>query len=194
MLTTTGGRDTLVGGAGADHLEDTTTVTDNATDPKMASASYEGSSAGVEIDLRFGTSTGQSGGHAAGDTLEGIRNVIGSDSADDIIGTNDANLLYGLGGNDTLDGLDGVDMLDGGEGNDYLLGADGADQDDGATELVDGGLYGKAGNDTLDGGAGNDELHGGDGNDSLVGGSGNDTLGQKYSTRGSQRMGAGSRQ
>ncbi|MEZ5994355.1 MAG: hypothetical protein R3C25_01230 [Hyphomonadaceae bacterium] len=64
-------------------------------------ASYAGSTS-VTVKLWNGTG---SGGHAQGDTLTGIENLIGS-----------AN-------NDTLIGADGVaNTLDGGAGNDYLAG------------------------------------------------------------------------
>ena len=100
--------DTLVGGAGADYL-DGGTETDTAD--------YSASGAAVNVDLsRTGA---QFGGHAEGDTLVGIENVVGSAFADSIVGNAGANYL---------DGGDGNDLLNGGAGNDTLTGGGGADR------------------------------------------------------------------
>ena len=50
--------------------------------------SYEDSNAGVVVDLLEGTGTG---GFAAGDTFENIKNLIGSDYADTLAGNEEAN-------------------------------------------------------------------------------------------------------
>jgi serralysin len=100
------GKDTLVGGGGADALEGGTGID---------AASYAGSSAGVTVNLATGTA---SGGHAAGDTLTGIENLIGSAHADKLTGNAGNNALSGGAGNDTLAGCLGNDTLAGGVGAD----------------------------------------------------------------------------
>lgn len=93
---------------------------------------YAGATAGV-----IATMGGVGGGAAAGDTINGIENLIGSNFADRLTGdAGAANILQGGGGDDVLDGLDGYDVL---------LGGDGADT-----------LYGGASSDDLTGGAGAD--------------------------------------
>ncbi len=87
-------------------------------------ASYEGSSAGIYVDLDLGTATG---GDAEGDTLTKIENLTGSDFADTLIGDAQANVLDGSGGNDTLYGGAGNDTLIGGTGSDVAYGEDGDD-------------------------------------------------------------------
>jgi len=91
------GDDTLNGGDGADTL-DGGEGADTAT--------YADSDAGVTIDLAAGTGAG---GHAEGDVLSGIENVIGSEYDDSITGDDRNNLLTGGKGDDTLDGGAGTD-------------------------------------------------------------------------------------
>ena len=130
------GADFIDGGAGSD------------------TASYDSSDFGVYIDLSLGIARNATNtliSDAAGDTLIGIENIIGSkdgqdtligDSANNYINGNRENdLLIGAGGADTLDGDRGDDTLDGGAGNDYLV-------DDRGKDLFIGG----AGADTMDGG------------------------------------------
>ena len=118
-------------------------------------ASYEGSNAGVVVNL--GNGTGRFG-HAAGDTLTAIENLIGSSFGDTFLGSAIANFLQGENGNDVLRGYAGNDRIEGGEGNDQLFGDFNADT-----------LLGGAGNDTLNGGAGGDYVDGGIGNDTIIG-------------------------
>ena len=92
----------------------------------------------------------------AGDSVSGVENVIGSDSADTITGDAMDNALWGRLGADEIDGAGGNDSLHGEAGQDTLTGG--------------------SGNDELDGGAASDELHGGSGNDTLSGGDGSDTM------------------
>ena len=133
------GDDTLVGGADGDTLEG-----GEGDD----TASYEGSDAGVTITLGVngGISEAGTGGHAAGDTLTDIENLIGSGEGDTLTGNNLANILRGGAGADTLEGGEGADILIGGEGDDtYLFGSgDGTDTitDDGGTIVF---LQGDAG-------------------------------------------------
>ena len=156
------GADTLDGGSGSDTVD------------------YSESSDEVSIDLITGNA---SGGHASGDTLTSIENVVGSPYSDTIIGNASDNILkggvfwdtlHGNGGNDTLYGGDNGDVIYGGGGGDTVYGGGGADSvfgGDGADTA-----YGDFGNDKLHGQFGNDFLHGGDSNDTLYGGHGNDTL------------------
>lgn len=166
------GADTLAGGAGADQL-----------DGGMGSdvADYSASTAGVTIDLNHvGEATG-AGGHAEGDKLWGIDDLIGSEH-DDILGGYDAtydgrsisNVIDGRGGHDQIFGEGGDDILIGGTGEDQLYGGDGDDSLYGGADRDN--LYGDAGDDHVEGGAGDDTLEGGDGADTLWGGTGNDQL------------------
>ena len=127
------GNDLLNGGAGADAIDGGAGID---------TASYDGSSSAVSVDLRNGNAFG---GDAAGDTITGIENVTGSDFFDTLIGNGEANVLRGENGFDSLRGFGGDDQLFGGNGNDTLIG--------------------DTGNDSLDGGAGADVIDGGDGID-----------------------------
>lgn len=128
------GNDILEGGGGADYLD--------GGDGLHDTASYEGSGAGVVVNLAKGLGAG---GDAEGDILVNIEGVKGSNYSDTLIGDDGNNFLYGLAGND---------QLFGGNGRDYLYG--GADNDT---------LNGGAGDDWLDGGAGADVLDGSTGAD-----------------------------
>ena len=179
-LTGGDGDDTLRGGAGADVI-----AGGNGSDY----ANYQGSSAGVVVNLLAGTA---SGGDAAGDTLTSIENLYGSSHDDQLTGNNARNIiggelgndtLVGNGGDDALSGEAGDDNLSGGDGNDRLVGGAGIDTIHGGNndDSVDAGsendqVFGEAGNDVLYGGTGNDQLDGGDGNDQLQGAAGADTL------------------
>ena len=120
-LTGGGDDDTLTGGGDADNLDG-----GGGND----TASYAGSDAGVTVDLAqqhetdIAQSTAQTGGHAEGDRLIGIENLIGSDHDDVLTGDEGANNLAGGGGNDTLNGGAGADTLTGGAGADiFVLGS-----------------------------------------------------------------------
>jgi Ca2+-binding RTX toxin-like protein len=179
VLTGGAGNDTLTGGAGGDTLSGGT-----GTD----TADYTGSASAVNIDLQNATA---SGGDAASDTLTGIENVTGSNTAADIIyGDANANSINGLGGNDFLEGGAGADSIDGGAGWDtvrYTRSTSGVTVNL-ATNVNTGGdaandllynieaLVGSNYNDTLTGGSGNDTLQGGAGDDALTGGAGDDIM------------------
>ncbi|MDE0154963.1 MAG: FG-GAP-like repeat-containing protein [Gammaproteobacteria bacterium] len=109
----------LAGGAGADRL-------DGGAGEDWAS--YQWSDEGVNIDLAEGTAAG---GHAQGDVIVNMENVMGSDHGDVLWGDSNANRLAGEGGDDRLWGAGGDDVLAGGDGDDRLLGSPGADQLDG---------------------------------------------------------------
>ena len=137
------GDDTLEGGAGGDWLQGGAgaDMIDGGEGDDLAR--YEGSDAGVAINLARGT--GQ-GGHAEGDALREIENVTGSDHNDRLIGDAGNNRLEGRAGDDILEGRAGDDDLDGGAGSDNVQGG--------------------AGDDNLQGGSGGDVLDGGEGYDS----------------------------
>jgi Ca2+-binding RTX toxin-like protein len=127
------GNETVVGGAGADALDGGAGID---------TASYAGSSAGVRVDLYYGSGIG---GDSEGDTLTAIENLTGSDHWDVLVGNGAGNILTGGRGNDLLWARGGDDTLYGDNGHDRL--------------------YGHGGNDTLTGGRGPDSLNGGAGND-----------------------------
>ncbi|MFJ4197586.1 calcium-binding protein, partial [Pseudomonas sp. NPDC089534] len=70
-----GGNDVIRGSAGADKIDGGSGVD---------TVDYSGSSAGVAVEVRFGTGPAGKGGDAEGDTLTGIENVIGS-AFDDVL-------------------------------------------------------------------------------------------------------------
>ncbi len=118
----------LEGGAGADTIDGTTGVYDVA--------SYYHSASGVTLDLT--DAAVEVGGDAAGDSLVGIEQLDGSNTANDtIIGGTEAMILKGWGGDDIvtanrasgaqLEGGTGSDTLTGGAGDDVLIGGLGND-------------------------------------------------------------------
>lgn len=119
-----GGDDVIEGGAGGDQI---------FGGDGVDTASYQSSSAAVEINLN---ATLQHGGDAEGDTLNSIENVIGSSHGDRITGNGLAN---------RLEGGRGLDTLNGEAGNDWLFGGF-----DGQADIINGGL----GIDTVDYSAG----------------------------------------
>ena len=115
------GDDVLEGGAGADWMfgglgEDT--------------ASYAGSTAGVDVSLVTGRGRG---GDAEGDRLYDIEHLVGSAHDDTLTGDSHANRLWGGAGADTLSGGVGADVLSGGAGDDLFRFASG----DGADTIAD---------------------------------------------------------
>jgi trimeric autotransporter adhesin len=158
-----GGNDRLKGGAGG-QVMDGGTGTDTAD--------YSDSDAGIVIRdtgwrqniAHYGdnyyrlTYVAANGGHAAGDTLSLVENIIGSSFADIIGGQSSvAGVLRGGDGQDQLRSAGAHDTLFGDGGQDYL------------------GLHQSGG--YADGGDGNDLLVATGGNSTLIGGSGDDTLG-----------------
>jgi Ca2+-binding RTX toxin-like protein len=109
------GDDVLVGGAGADSIQGGA-----GTDR----VSYSDQTANLVIYL---TGSANSGGGAAGDTLNSIENLTGGQGNDVLYGNDGANLVDGFLGNDTVYGYAGNDILRGGDGNDVLVGGAGAD-------------------------------------------------------------------
>ncbi|MCZ8272044.1 MAG: Ig-like domain-containing protein, partial [Beijerinckiaceae bacterium] len=150
--------------------------------------SYAGATEAIGAAIVPSLQPGHWGG-AAGDSLVGIENILGSNFDDGITGDSGTNILNGGLGADSLFAEGGDDSLIGGEGNDLLGGSGGsdwaiyADAASGATvDLITGRASGAHGADTLDdienvlGGIGDDSLLGDGGDNTLVGGSGNDTL------------------
>ena len=147
------GADTLTGDAGDNMLEGGAGADTLAGGAGTDTVSYASSSAGVTITIN--SATAGSGGDAAGDTMSGVENLIGSALAD------------------TLTGDAGDNTLEGGAGDDALAGGGGADL-----------LIGGAGADTLTGGSGDDLMIGGAGADSFAGGAGIDTVNYAASSAG----------
>jgi Ca2+-binding RTX toxin-like protein len=108
VLAGLGGADTLIGGD--DYMADT--------------ADYSASPVAVQVNLQTNVNHY---GHAEGDLLFGIEDVVGTGGDDRITGNASDNWLYGLNGRDTLAGGDGMDTLMGGIGNDTLHGGLGWD-------------------------------------------------------------------
>ena len=180
------GGDTLQGGAGTD------------------TASYAYSEGAVDVTVN-GAAAVNTGGDAAGDTLNAIENLTGSDFGDVLIGNRDANVLDGGPGNDVLKPGGGTDRLIGGPGTDRVdytgsasvtvdLGGVGMRGDaEGDTYTGVEAVTGTAGNDfltgdaaanTLTGGGGADTLEGLGGADVLQGGSGADMVSYEKSPSG----------
>ena len=172
------GADTIKGGTGSD------------------TASYESSDAGVFVNLISGRARD---GHAAGDKLESIENLIGSDYDDILIGNNAANKIEGGNGNDLIKGLGGADDINGGAGSDTVtynhsggavsvsLKANSASGNHAQGDILrnienltgskgDDTLIGDDGANVLKGARGNDYLRGEAGQNILDGGVGNDRL------------------
>ncbi|MGV6800676.1 MAG: pre-peptidase C-terminal domain-containing protein [bacterium] len=112
------GNDTLLGGAGKDLLtgDQGNDVLDGGED--RDNAYYSRSDAGVTIDLAAGLGFG---GHAEGDILIDIENIIGSAHNDEIWGGDGFNNLYGHLSDDILGGGVGYDFLNGGAGADTFV-------------------------------------------------------------------------
>ncbi len=115
------GRDVLRGGAGGDVLDGGDGVD---------WVQYNGSSAGVSVDLTPAAGTGlqtASGGDAQGDSLLNVENVRGSNHDDTLTGSDVANRLFADGGDDQIDAGGGNDVVNGGAGADSMDGGDGFD-------------------------------------------------------------------
>lgn len=177
------GNDILIGGAGAD------TLTGGGG---VDTASYVDDVIGIFVNMNLAGA--QSGGHAQGDILIGITNVIGGSSDDWIIGNTLANRLEGGAGDDNIDGGPGNDILVGGANTsvgdtvDYTSAGSGvtvnlslttAQDTKGAgidTLLAFENIYGSVFDDRLAGDGSVNVIDGAAGNDILTGDAGNDTL------------------
>jgi Ca2+-binding RTX toxin-like protein len=186
-ITGNSGNNILTGGVGADTIDGGGGIN---------TASYTASDAGVTVSLVAGATN--TGGHALGDVLSNIHNLLGSAHTDTLIGDASDNRLEGGVGNDALSGGAGTDTLIGGAGADSFNGGDGVDTVSytGSTAVTvslasgasTGGdalgdtfsnvenLIGSSNNDTLTGDSSFNRLDGADGDDRLDGGGGADTL------------------
>ena len=90
----------IIGGAGADKMDGAAGID---------TVSYAGSNAAVNVNLAV--TTAQVGGHAAGDTIFNIENIIGSSYNDTLKGSSIANIINGGSGNDTMTGGTGADVF-----------------------------------------------------------------------------------
>ena len=181
-----GGDDLLIGGADGDALDGGDGVD---------TVSYAASDAAVSINLAInfvanGEDNRATGGHATGDSLDNIENIIGSDHNDSITGNAADNVIEGGADGDNIDGAGGSDTAS-------YIHSDAAVTIDLSTNTVSGGhatgdtltdienitgsshddiLTGDAGDNVIDGGAGADRITTGSGNDILMAGDGNDQL------------------
>ena len=154
------GNDTLFGGSGSDSLDGGAGI--DLVD-------YSASGAGVTVNLAGGAG---SGGDAAGDSLTGVENAIGSAFADVLNGSTANNYLWGGAGNDQIFGGGGDDTLAGGAGADTLNGGQGMDFID--YSASDAAVNINLSNFTASGGdAQGDQLQGTDG---VIGSAFNDTI------------------
>ena len=128
-----GGNDVLFGRGGADRLfgEDGNDILFGGAGGDVLNGgrgfdyvSYRDSTFGITIDV---ISPATNGGYAAGDVLQLIENLVGSDFADTILGGNVQNELLGRDGADVIDGRGGADLIDGGGGADVMSGGQGYD-------------------------------------------------------------------
>jgi Ca2+-binding RTX toxin-like protein len=139
-----GGPDTLDGGYGDDFLRSGSGADRLIGGEGRDTADYWLSPVGVEIWLETGVGYY---GDAAGDTFDGVEDLIGSPFDDDLWGDEADNHFSGESGQDILKGFDGADRLDAGHGPDTLVGGTGHDQ-----------LLGGKDIDTMEGGADGDEF------------------------------------
>jgi Ca2+-binding RTX toxin-like protein len=168
-----GGNDVITGGLGADLIDG---------GAGSDTASYALSNLGVTIDLSLVGIAQSSLGHAEGDVLSGIENLLGSARADWLIGDDFDNVIEGGAGNDILDGGAGVDTVSYARGsagvvvNLSLTGAQNTFR--GGVDTLSGfeNVTGSRGSDTLTGDNGDNVLAGGLGYDTLTGGLGADTF------------------
>jgi hypothetical protein len=178
VLTGNSSDNILTGRAGADAL-------DGAGGDDLVD--YSGSSAGVTINLAAGTA---SGGHAQGDVLTSIENLVGSAFADVLLGSGADNVFEGGAGGDVIDGEGGIDTVSYANSSgavtvrlyDGLVGGGDAAGDiiSDVENLIGSSksdkLHGSAVANRLEGGLGNDFLYGREGDDVLIGGIGTDRL------------------
>lgn len=123
-LTGSGGTNTLNGGSGDDTLNGLGGADALVGGAGIDTATYADATARVQVNLTTNTALEN---QAAGDTLSGIENLVGSAFNDVLVGNGAANRLRGGSGGDTLSGGSGNDSLFGGPGADMLTG--GANRD-----------------------------------------------------------------
>lgn len=168
------GHDELAGGPGDDGL-------DGGEDSDWLS--FWDATAGVDVDLAAGTSTGQ-----GSDRIAGFEILWGTEYDDRIAGDDGDDQIQTSGGDDVLDGRGGDDILYGGKGDDEYVGGDGEDlvsyveAPQGVEVDLAAGTATGEGNDslraieTLDGSRFPDTISGGDADETLIGREGDDVL------------------
>ena len=144
------------GGAGGDMIIGDTVSSDTA--------SYASSDAGVDVDLAIVGTAQTSAGHASGDTLTNIRNLIGSAFDDTFKGDLNANDFDGGDGFDTVSYADSSDAVQI-DLSDNTNNAGGHAADDTLTNIEN--LIGSAFDDTFKGDAKANRFEGGDGFDTV---------------------------
>ena len=109
--------DTLIGDAGNNVLSGRAGADTFDGGEGTDTVSYSGSNAGVTVNLLTGAGER---GHAQGDMLFNIENLIGSRYNDDLTGDTGNNVLRAGAGDDVLIGGAGADRLQGGTGQDTV--------------------------------------------------------------------------
>ena len=122
-----GGDDTLDGGPGGDALDgdfDSSNagggVSSLTGTAGIDTVTYENSDASVRVTVN--ATTGNEGGHAEGDRLFNVENLVGSNHNDRLFGDAGANTLKGGAGNDRIVANAGDDTVEGGGGADTMDG------------------------------------------------------------------------
>jgi large repetitive protein len=178
--------DTLVGLAGNDMLAGMAGADTISGGDGTDTASYVGSDAGVTVNLATGSATG---GHAQGDQLTSIENLLGSALADTLTGSDADNIFEGGAGADVISGGAGFDTAtyvgsSAGVTVNLATGTNvGGDAAGDALTLIEA-VIGSAFADTITGNSGDNVIEGGAGNDVMDGGAGNDTVSYASSTFG----------
>lgn len=197
--TGTFGLDTFISSPGADKIDG---MFGYLIFDKPNVVDYSGSPEGVKIYLDGTVGTG---GHAEGDVLSNIYNLIGSAFDDTLAGDDKNNWLFGNDGDDVLIGGVGKDILIGGAGADVLNGGAGVDSVDYSisgnpvtvnltTGIGEGGdaegdtfisienITGSDADDVLTGNSSDNLIIGAKGADQINGAAGNDSVSYKTSS------------
>jgi Ca2+-binding RTX toxin-like protein len=111
------GDDTLIGALDGDVLNGGSGLHDVAD--------YSVSNFAVTVGINAGGTV--TGGHATGDVLTNIEDLVGSGFGDTLVGNSTQNILHGLGGADNINASNNNDILFGEDGDDLLVGGAGAD-------------------------------------------------------------------
>ncbi|MBK8458540.1 MAG: hypothetical protein IPL47_16640 [Phyllobacteriaceae bacterium] len=179
-----GGVDTISGGADDDLIEGRANgdfLDGGVNGAAGDTLSYAGSVLGVTVNIGANTA---SGGDAAGDTISGFENIVGSAAADNLTGSSGDNTIEGGGSGDILaGGANGV----GGDTVSYALSYAGVSVNLGANtagggaatgDVISGfeNVTGSAFGDELTGSSGVNVLRGFGGDDQIEGFAGGDTL------------------
>jgi Ca2+-binding RTX toxin-like protein len=185
------GADRIIAGAGADEINGGAGADTLAGGAGIDTLTYETSVAAVSVNLATNVN---SGGDAAGDSLSGFENLVGSANDDTLTGDGGNNLLVGGLGDDALNGGLGIDTINYADSKDFVIvdltgniaasfNTDTGFLTESDTVTAIENVVGTSHNDSiggdsaankLDGGAGRDDLFGLGGNDTLIGGTGQD--------------------